>query len=201
MTRHLLMVPKPGRMPRAPSTSSWKPTGRSTTRPRACLAKDRDVRADVLRLQPTLRALEASYPGHDQSAHRRMHVRHVFGSAHLTGPRAASIAQDGHGHGLQTMPVRSDENGENYDGSNHLAEIIRRRQTPTRWTEPTRIAAARMISPWAQLLTIARARRRVSLLRARRVARGALPWTTGTSPQPPSGPFLHRRSGPFLLRH
>ena len=26
--------PKPGRMPRAPSTSSWKPTGRSTTRPR-----------------------------------------------------------------------------------------------------------------------------------------------------------------------
>ena len=35
--------PKPGRMPRAPSTSSWKPTGRSTTRPSACLAKDRDV--------------------------------------------------------------------------------------------------------------------------------------------------------------
>ena len=42
---------------------------------------------------------------------------------------------------------------------------------------------------------------RVRLLRARRVARGALPWTTGTSPQPPSGPFLHRRGGPFLLRH
>ena len=39
---------------------------------------------------------------------------------------------------------------------------------------------------------------RVSLLRARRVARGALPWTTGTSPQPPSGPFLHRRGGPFF---
>ncbi len=46
-----------------------------------------------------------------------------------------------------------------------------------------------------------RARRRVGLLRARRVARGALPWTTGTSPQPPSGPFLHRHGGPFLLRH
>ena len=35
----------------------------------------------------------------------------------------------------------------------------------------------------------------------RRVARGALPLTTGTSPQPPSGPFLHRHGGPFLLRH
>ena len=34
-----------------------------------------------------------------------------------------------------------------------------------------------------------RARRRVSLLRARRVARGALPWTTGTSSQPPVAPF------------
>ena len=32
-------------------------------------------------------------------------------------------------------------------------------------------------------------------------ARRALPWTTGTSPQPPSGPFLHRHGGPFLLRH
>ncbi len=32
-------------------------------------------------------------------------------------------------------------------------------------------------------------------------ARGeALPWTTGTSPQPPGGPFLRRHGGPFLLR-
>ena len=41
---------------------------------------------------------------------------------------------------------------------------------------------------------------RVSLLRARRVARGILPWSTGTSPQPPSGLFLLRQGGPFLLR-
>ena len=31
-------------------------------------------------------------------------------------------------------------------------------------------------------------------------AHRSLPWTTGTSSQPPSGPFLRRRGGPFLRR-
>ena len=42
--------------------------------------------------------------------------------------------------------------------------------------------------------------RRVSLLRARRVARGALPWTAGTSSQPPVAPLYTAAVCPSLLR-
>ena len=68
--------------------------------------------ADVLRLPR--RALEACT--HDQP--HREHVRHGS-SAHLPD-QGLPVAQDGDGHGLQTMPVRSEK------------------MEKTRWIEPSR---------------------------------------------------------------
>ena len=97
----------------APSTSSWKPTGRSTIK--ACGLPGQGPRrpADVLRL-PRRALLQACT--HDQP--HREHVRHGS-SAHLPD-QGLPVAQDGDGHGLQTMPVRSEK------------------MEKTRWIEPSR---------------------------------------------------------------
>ena len=78
----------------------------------ACLAKDRDVLLTFYDFPR--RALEACT--HDQP--HREHVRHGS-SAHLPD-QGLPVAQDGDGHGLQTMPVRSEK------------------MEKTRWIEPSR---------------------------------------------------------------
>ena len=102
---------------RAPSTSSWKPTGRSTTRPRLPGQGTVDRPADVLRLPR--RALEAST--HDQP-HGDTFA--TVSSAHLPD-QGLPVAQDGDGHGLQTMPVRSEKMEKTRWIEPSQAEIIR----------------------------------------------------------------------------
>ena len=101
-------MPKPGRMAERPSTSpeAWAEDRRA--RP---AGQGRDVELTFYDSPPALEACT-----HDQP--HREHVRH--GSpAHLPD-QGLPVAQDGDGHGLQTMPVRSEK------------------MEKTRWIEPSR---------------------------------------------------------------
>ena len=105
----------------------------------------------------------------------------MFGSERLTGALLDRLT-----HHVNILEM----NGDSY----RLNQS--RRRKPRLLTEP---ATQPTLDPVGPRVPPARAPPRVSLLRARRIARGALPWTTGTSLPQPSGPYRH--GGPFLLRH
>ena len=92
--------------PRAHSTFFLEAYGPKYDKAAACLAKESRRPADVLRLPR--RALEACTQ--DQPGIESTFVQ--GSSAHLPD-QGLPVAQDGDGHGLQTMPVQLRENGEN----------------------------------------------------------------------------------------
>ena len=128
--------PKPGRMPRAPSTSSLEAYGPKYDKAAACLAKDRDVLL-------TFYDFPAEHWKHVRTTNP---IESTFATVRLrTLPdQGLPVAQDGDGHGLQTMPVRSEKMEKNRwiepSRRDHSRRQIRRWRTPG--------SRRRMISPY-----------------------------------------------------